>query len=55
LNCRFGFTALSEVFAGLTGISGPSATLIITGNPGASGITAGQIAGATAKGWTITL
>lgn len=55
LNCRFGFTALSEVFAGLTGISGASATLTITGNPGASGITAGQIAGATAKGWTIVL
>jgi hypothetical protein len=51
---RFGFTALSEVFAGLTGISGPSATLNITGNPGANFITAAQIAAATALGWTIT-
>lgn len=53
-NSRFGFTALSEIFSGLSGASGGSATLNITGNPGATFITAAQIAGATALGWTIT-
>jgi len=53
VNCQLSQSALVDIFNGLGTASG-SQTIAITGNPGAAGLTAGERAIATGKGWTIT-
>ena len=51
LNCKLSQQALVDIFNGLATVVGQ--TITITGNWGAAGLTAGERAIATDKGWTI--
>jgi len=53
LNCDLDRTALVDLFNDLaSGVTGQ--TIVISGNPGVSYLTAGELAIATGKGWTVT-